>query len=149
LNIRLLAGRCTCSWSRLCSQPAQLLTLAEEVMAGKADHATLSKQLNRAQALADVAGEEEISPRYCTWCVYEAALRTLNSAWRYDQLCRSATDISPADQTGCADDASTYAAIAIGGGRWHPISGEWEGAASAVGRWDWQTMEAQLRRAVF
>jgi hypothetical protein len=129
-------------WSRLWPQPAQLLALAEEVMAGRADHAALGRLLDRAQALADVAGEDATSPRYCTWCVYEAALRALNSAWLCDQLGQGAADAPPAAQTGCADDASMYAAIAVSGGSWYPTRG-------GVGRWDWQTTDARLRRAVF
>jgi len=126
--------------------PEQLLALAEQLLVGTADRAGIGKQLNRAHALADIAGADVTSPRYCGWCVYEAALRALGSACAYDQL-RAGRASASYDVADCADDASTYAAIAVAGGAWHPAGAR--GRADAVGRWDWQTEEAQLRRAVF
>jgi hypothetical protein len=114
--------------------PQQLLALAEQLLVGTADRAGIGKQLNRAHALADIAGADPTSPRYCGWCVYEAALRALGSACAYDQLRGGQASY---DVANCADDASTYAAIAVAGGAWHS------------GHWDWQTEDAQLRRAVF
>jgi hypothetical protein len=93
-----------------------------------------------------VAGEPATSPYYCAWCVFEAALRALDSAWSYDQS--RAVLSPPEDATNCADDACTYAAIAAGGGTWRPIV-QTGSAAGAVGRWEWQTEDVRLRRAVF
>jgi len=128
--------------------PEDLLALAEQTLAAAADCASVGKQLNRAQALADIAGADITSPRYCGWCVYEGALRALGGAWAYDRL-RAGRDAGAAmyDPTSCADDASTYAATAVAGGEWHHAGAPGRGAD--VGRWDWQTEDAQLRRAVF
>jgi len=121
-------------WSRDWTGPDQLLTLAEQVMQGTVDHVRISTQLNRAHALADVAGEDVTSRWHCSWCVYEAALRALSAAWLYDQLrARCATNTLPPDETSCADDASTYAAIAIAGGMWHPIVKPAQGGVAVVG----------------
>jgi hypothetical protein len=132
------------SWPATWLQPDQLLVFAEQLMCGAADPTQAGTAVNRAQALADVVGEDPASPRYCSWCVYEAALRALHNAWIYHQL-RAGRDASPASAstTLATDDACAYAAIAVAGGTWRPLSG------GASGRWDWQTEEAQLRRAVF
>jgi hypothetical protein len=116
--------------------PGQLLALAEQLLVGSADRAGIARQLNRAHALADIAGADISSPRYCGWCVYEAALRALGSAYAYYQL-RAGPASASYDVADTADDASSYAAVAVAGGAWH------------LGQWDWQTEEAQLRRAVF
>jgi hypothetical protein len=127
-----------------------LLALAEQVMQGTLDHVRIGPHLNRAHALADVAGEDVSSRWYCSWCVYEAALRALGAAWAYDQVrACCATNALPPDQTDCTDDASTYAAVAVVGGMWHPSVRNTPDGEAVVGRWDWQTEEAQLRRAVF
>lgn len=125
--------------------PEQLLALADQLLVGTADRAGIGKQLNRAHALADIAGADVTSPRYCGWCVYEAALRALDSACAYDQL-RAGHASASYDIADSADDASTYAAVAVAGGAWHPAGALTRGG---VGRWDWQTEDARLRRAVF
>ena len=138
------------AWPATWPQPDQLLALAEQVLVGTADRAHVGALLNRASALADVAGEPETSFDYCAWCVFEAALRALHTAWIYDLYSpATATALPTIDVTGCRDDASNYAAIAVGGGTWHPIGAPVPDAAAPLGRWDWQTPEAQLRRAVF
>jgi hypothetical protein len=44
--------------------PEDLLALAEQTLASTADRASVARQLNRAQALADIAGADMTSPRY-------------------------------------------------------------------------------------
>lgn len=136
---------CTQGWPDTWLQPNQLLVLAEQLMRHATDRSHARAAVNRAQALADVAGEEPTSPHYCSWCVYEAALRALHNAWAYSQLCAGRATDGAAIST---DDACTYAAIAVAGGTWQPL-GAGAGTVGARGRWDWQTQEAQLRRAVF
>jgi len=138
------------AWATSWPQPEHLVALAEQMLVGATDRAHAGAQLNRAQAFADVVGEPDTSIAYCTWCVYEAALRTLHSAYQYDQW-RAVSVTAPAsiDAIGCMDDASTYAAIAVGGGTWSPDGATASDPGLAVGRWEWQTPEAQLRRAVF
>jgi hypothetical protein len=133
-------------WPDAWLQPGQLLGLAEELVQRAADRSYARTTVNRAQALADVAGEEPTSPHYCSWCVYEAALRALHNAWAYSQLCAGRTADNSAVST---DDACTYAAIAVAGGTWQPLGAGAGKFGGAWGRWDWQTQEAQLRRAVF
>jgi hypothetical protein len=129
-------------WPPHWSQPTGLLTLAEQLLAGSARVADAGTLLDRAYALADVAGEPADSPDYCSWCVFEAALRALGSAWRY------ATASAPSGIADSADDASTYAALAIGSGAWRPLAGSRRTGVRA-GHWNWQTEDARLRRAVF
>ena len=133
-------------WPSAWLQPQQLLAFAEQLIRSGVDRSRARTAVNRAQALADVAGEEASSPHYCSWCVYEAALRALHNAWIYSQQSVAcATDGAPSSSMSIMDDASTYAAIAVAGGTWWPL----DGIARTKGRWDWQTEEAQLRRAVF
>ena len=127
-------------WPREWLQPAQLLALGEALLRGELSAAEAAGRIDRAHALADVAGEPATSPHYCAWCVFEAALRAAESALTYRQLRR--TPGAAACIEGCADDAGSYAAIAVGGGEWQP-------AAGGAGRWIWQTEEVRLRRAVF
>jgi len=138
------------AWVTSWPQPHHLVALAEQALVGATDRAHVGAHLNRAQALADVVGEPDTSAEYCTWCVFEAALRTLHSAYQYDQW-RALNVAAPCsiDATGCMDDASMYAAIAVGGGTWSPGVASAYGEGAIVGRWEWQTPEAQLRRAVF
>ena len=78
----------------------------------------VQRQLTRAQALADVVGESAASAQYPAWCVFEAALRALQSAWNANTP--SAAPSMPSSWMAGAvglDDASTYAAIAIAGNR--------------------------------
>ena len=137
---------CAQGWPDTWLQPNQLLGLAEQLVQRAADRSHARAVVNRAQALADVAGEEPISPHYCSWCVYEAALRALRNAWGYNQLCAGHAAGGAAIST---DDACTYAAIAVAGGTWQPLGVGVGTFGGARGRWDWQTQEAQLRRAVF
>lgn len=137
-------------WSGSWLQPEQLLALAEQLIQGGLDRPRARMAVNRAQALADVAGEEASSRHYCSWCVYEAALRALQNAWNFSQSwvnCDGGSTLF--DPTTSVDDASTYAAIAVAGGTWQPLNSPASARAAARGRWDWQTEEAQLRRAVF
>jgi hypothetical protein len=135
-------------WPAAWLQPAQLLALAERLLRNGDDRSSACTAVNRAQALADVAGEEASSPHYCSWCVYEAALRALQNAWSLSQPPASSTDGPHSSAATSIDDASTYAAIAVAGGAWRPLNSS-NGATAVKGRWDWQTEEAQLRRAVF
>jgi hypothetical protein len=137
---------CTHGWSDTWLQPHQLLALAEQLLQQAADRSCAGTAVNRAQALADVAGEEPASPHYCSWCVYEAALRALHNAWGYSQVCAGCAADGAAIST---DDACTYAAIAVAGGTWQLLNAGAGAFGGARGRWDWQTQEAQLRRAVF
>ncbi|HET9221319.1 MAG TPA: Imm5 family immunity protein [Roseiflexaceae bacterium] len=137
-------------WPSSWLQPEQLLALAEQLILGGVDRSHVRMAVNRAQALADVAGEEASSRHYCSWCVYEAALRALQNAWSFSQSwanCEASGAL--VDTTTAMDDASTYAAIAVAGGTWQPLSSSASASAGGKGRWDWQTDEAQLRRAVF
>jgi hypothetical protein len=126
-------------WSPAWPGPMQLLILAEQLLSSAAKWAGASTQLNRAHAIADIVGVEATAPHYPGWCVYEAALRALGSALSAAQ---PPTSDAPSPLASCADDASGYAAIAVAGGTWRQ-------AGDGSGRWDWQTDEAQLRRAVF
>ena len=106
------------SWPTTWVQPTDLLGLAEQTLQGLVDPAVVQRQITRAAALADVIGESVTSAQYPDWCVFEAALRALQSAWS-----AHTHDIPPAAQNGGAagaiglDDASWYAAIAIAGSR--------------------------------
>jgi hypothetical protein len=136
-------------WASSWLQPEQLLALAEQVIQRNIDRSLARSVLNRAQALADVAGEAASSPHYCSWCVYEAALRALQNAWNLSQLCATCVTDDPLASVTTIDDASTYAAIAVAGGTWRPQNSSASVSAAVKGCWDWQTEEAQLRRAVF
>jgi hypothetical protein len=127
-------------WSSSWLQPERLLALAEQLIRRNIDRSLACTAINRAQALADVVGEAASSPHYCSWCVYEAALRALQNAWNVSQLSGATTSM---------DDASAYAAIAVAGGVWRPLNSSSSATVAAKGCWDWQTEEAQLRRAVF
>jgi hypothetical protein len=137
-------------WASSWLQPEQLLMLAEQLIQPGVDRSLARAAVNRAQALADVAGEAVSSPHYCSWCVYEAALRALQNAWNLSQSRATyVTDAPLASVTTPMDDASTYAAIAVAGGTWRPLNSSASVCVAVKGCWDWQTEEAQLRRAVF
>jgi hypothetical protein len=110
-------------WPTMWVQPTDLLGLAEQTLQGVADLAVVQRQITHAAALADVIGESATSAQYPAWCVFEAALRALQSAWS-----AHTHDLTPAAQNGGAagaiglDDASWYAAIAIAGSRIHTCS---------------------------
>jgi hypothetical protein len=104
-------------WPTTWVQPTDLLGLAEQILQGLADPAVVQRQITRAVALADVIGESATSAQYPSWCVFEAALRAIQSAWN-----AHAQAATPAQSGGAAgavglDDASWYAAIAIAGSR--------------------------------
>jgi hypothetical protein len=101
-------------WPTEWMQPADLLSLAEQSLQGLIDPSVVRRQITRAQALADVIGEPAISEQYPAWCVFEAALRALQSAW----IARDPILAAPAGGSASVaglDDASWYAAIAIAG----------------------------------
>jgi hypothetical protein len=103
-------------WPTAWLQPADLLELAEQSLQGSVDPALVQRQITRAVALADVIGERATSAQYPAWCVFEAALRAIQSAWIAHTYAAT-----PAAQNGGAagafgsDDASWYAAIAMAG----------------------------------
>ena len=105
-------------WPTTWVQPTDLLGLAERSLQELVDPAAVQRQITRAAALADLIGERMTSPQYPAWCVFEAALRALQSAW-----IAHSHDATPAEQNGGAagvvglDDASWYAAIAMAGSR--------------------------------
>jgi hypothetical protein len=105
-------------WPTTWVQPTDLLSLAERTLQGLVDPAVVRRQITHAEALTDVIGERVTSTQYPAWCVFEAALRALQSAWIAHNH-----DATPAAQNGGAtgagglDDASWYAAIAIAGSR--------------------------------
>ena len=107
-------------WPSAWAQPTDLLGLAERSLQGLVDPAVVQRQITRAAALADVIGEHATSAQYPAWCVFEAALRALQSAW----ICHThygapaAPNSRPAGAVGL-DDASRYAAIAIAGNLSH------------------------------
>jgi hypothetical protein len=103
-------------WPATWLQPTDLLELAEQTMRGMIDPPAVERQITRAQALADVAGEPATSAQYPAWCVFEAALRALQNAWI--AYTNDATPAAPKSWMAGAvglDDASWYAAIAIAG----------------------------------
>jgi hypothetical protein len=103
-------------WHATWLQPNDLLGLAEQILCGTADAAVVQRQITRAEALADVVGEPAASARYAEWCVFEAALRALRSAWSYQLCCTTPAQPNSWDAGGVAlDDASGYAAIAVAG----------------------------------
>jgi hypothetical protein len=104
------------TWPKAWLQPTDLLELAEQTLRRLVDPAVIQRQITRAAALADVVGERATSPQYPAWCVFEAALRALQSAWIYHA--RGATTAAPKSGAPGAiglDDASWYAAIAVAG----------------------------------
>jgi hypothetical protein len=103
-------------WPTTWLQPTDLLELAAQSLQGMLDPPAVERQITRAEALADVVGEPATSAHYPAWCVFEAALRALQSAWVAHT--NGATPIAPKSwMAGAAglDDASWYAAIAIAG----------------------------------
>jgi hypothetical protein len=105
-------------WPAAWVQPTDLLGLAERSLQGLVDPAVVQRQITRAAALADVIGEQATSTQYPAWCVFEAALRALQSAWivhTHDAAPAARND--GAAGAGGLDDASWYAAIAIAGSR--------------------------------
>lgn len=112
------------------AQPDALLALALDTLRGAAEPSASLAELNYALAYCDVAGEQPASPHYAAWCVYESAVRALESG------CVSAGLI----QRGASplDDAAGYAAIAIA-----------DHAHRAAAPSDEAAEEARLRRAVF
>jgi hypothetical protein len=111
-------------WPASWLQPADLLGLAEQTLQGAVDPAQLQRQITRATALADVVGEPVSSAEYPAWCVFEAALRALQSTWicHTHYAAPAAPNSGPAGAVGL-DDASRYAAIAIAGKLTHARSG--------------------------
>jgi hypothetical protein len=104
------------SWHAAWLQPAELLGMAEQTLRGAVDIGAIQHTLTRAEALADLAGEPPTSAQYPAWCVFEAALRALRSAY----ICRNLCAAQPRAGTCAAamvdlDDASRFAAIAIAG----------------------------------
>jgi hypothetical protein len=102
-------------WPATWLQPTDLLELSEQILQEMVDPPAVQRQITRAQALADVAGEHATSAQYPAWCVFEAALRALQSAW-----IAQVNGATPARNSWIAgavglDDASWYAAIAIAG----------------------------------
>ena len=105
-------------WPATWVQPAELLGLAERSLQGLVDPAVVERQLTRAAALADLVGERVTSAQYPAWCVFEAALRALQSAWsaQAHHATLAAPNSGAAGASGL-DDASWYAAIAMAGSR--------------------------------
>jgi hypothetical protein len=105
-------------WPTTWVQPTELIGLAEQTVQGVVDPTMVQRQITRAAALADVIGERVTSPQYPAWCVFEAALRALQSAWiAYTHGATPAAQIDGAASALGLDDASWYAAIAIAGSR--------------------------------
>jgi hypothetical protein len=136
-------------WPATWLQPTDLLRLAEQTVQGTVDLATVSRQITRALALADVVGEPATSAQYPAWCVFEAALRALQTAESAHP--HAAT---PAPNSGAAgavglDDASGYAAIAIADNRL-PVFGEQRTRTPHVDRaFTPAEAAAQLRQTFF
>ena len=105
-------------WPVAWAQPTDLLGLAERSLQGLVDPAVVQRQITRAAALVDVIGERATSAQYPAWCVFEAALRALQSAWiAHTHDATPAAHNGEAAGAGGLDDASWYAAIAIAGSR--------------------------------
>jgi len=103
-------------WPTTWVQPIDLLDLAEQILQGVVEPAVVQRQITRAAALADVIGEPVTSAQYPAWCVFEAALRALQSAWiAHTHAAIPAAQNGGAAGTAGQDDASWYAAIAITG----------------------------------
>jgi hypothetical protein len=104
-------------WPATWLQPADLLGLAEQTLQGMGDPCVIQRQITRAAALADMIGAPVESAHYPAWCVFEAALRALQSAWvaYMRDVAQATQDGADAGAVGL-DDASWYAAIAIAGG---------------------------------
>jgi hypothetical protein len=103
-------------WSTAWLQPIDLLRLAEQTLGGTVDPGVVQRQITRAQALSDVVGEQMTSLQYPAWCVFEAALRALQTAWAsYSYGAITAVPSSALPGAIGLDDASRYAAIAIAG----------------------------------
>jgi hypothetical protein len=102
-------------WHAAWLQPAELLGMAEQTLQGTADIDAIQHALTRAEALADVAGEPSTSAQYPAWCVFEAALRALRSAWLYRSLEATQPRVDNWAAMVDLDDVSRYAAIAIAG----------------------------------
>ncbi len=137
-------------WRASGDLPERLLVLAEQALCGAADRRTVEVQLDRAQEIAFLTGELETSPRYCGWCVCEAAIRALLSAYVFAALRHNGSAAPPSiGNPARCDDAASYAAIAVGGGTWHPVIDDSLGIDAEVGVWDWSAEEVRLRRAVF
>src|SRR6185436_19422871 len=84
-------------WPTTWVQLTDLLGLAERSLQGLVDPAVVQRQLTHAAALADLIGEPATSAQYPAWCVFEAALRALQSAW-----IAHSHDVTPATQNGGA-----------------------------------------------
>jgi hypothetical protein len=103
-------------WPTSWVQPADLLGLAERSLQGLVDQAVVERQITHSAALADRIGESVTFAQYPARCVFEAALRALQSAW-----IAHTHDATPAAQNGGAagvvglDDPCWHAAIAIAG----------------------------------
>lgn len=105
-------------WAATWLQPADLISSAEQALHDTADPAVVQRQIARAEALADMVGAPAASAQYPAWCVFEAALRALQSAWACHTY--TATPVAPNHAGARAaglDDASWYAAIAIAADR--------------------------------
>jgi hypothetical protein len=104
-------------WPSAWAQPADLLGLAEQTLQGMGDPSAVQRQISHAAALADMIGAPAASAQYPAWCVFEAALRALQSAWiaHMRDSAQAAQGSADAGAVGL-DDASWYAAIAIAGG---------------------------------
>jgi hypothetical protein len=135
-------------WHTSWPQPDNLLALAEQMLQGTAETTLIQRRIRRAEVLVDLMSEPASSSHYPAWCVFEAALRTLQSAWIYHlHSLNTATPNSRVTGEIGLDDASTYAAIAIAGGAVQSSSDRIS-LAGNTGQDDWQEA-VQLRRTFF
>jgi hypothetical protein len=137
-------------WKRYDYMPEKMITLAEGLVAGMVEIDVARKVAGLGQEMADLTGELDISPYYCSWTTFEAALLALFSALAYRGIDAYALDLTDATERDHIKDVAHWAVIAYTGGRWYPIvDADEDEHGEGAGIWDWSYDEVRIRRQLF
>jgi Immunity protein Imm5 len=137
-------------WKSYDYMPEKMITLAEELLAGRVETEAAYKVAGMGQEMADLTGELDTSPYYCSWTAFEAALLALFSTLAYSGMAAYDVDLSDAAEHDPLKDVAHWAVIAYAGGRWYPIVTEDDNEyGEEAGIWDWSYDEVRIRRQLF
>jgi hypothetical protein len=137
-------------WQCYGYMPGKMITFAEGLLAGIVDQAEAVEVAGMGQEMADLTGELDTSPYYCSWTAFEAALLALFSALASIGIDAYRIDLNDTSEYNRFKDAAHWAAIAYAGGRWYPIVDQDEDEyGEGAGIWDWDCEEVRIRRQLF